>query len=117
MKSIKIKIKGLLFLLSVFAIGVIGASQVMAQGGFFGAIYDTDQTSVPVNENIHDSKTDVYLNGGPQNNNANGLPVGVYYFQVTNPSGSVLLSTDPAVCRQVEVKLVPVGDPDAKGQL
>jgi hypothetical protein len=43
----------------------------------------------------------VYLNGGPQGGSNEGLKPGTYYFQVTNPSGSVLLSTDPAECRQV----------------
>ena len=35
----------------------------------------------------------VYINGGPQNEDTQGLPDGTYYFQVTNPSGAVLLST------------------------
>jgi hypothetical protein len=46
----------------------------------------------------------VYLTGGPQNHNNPGLvPNGLYYFQVTDPSGAVLLSTDPISCRQVQV--------------
>jgi hypothetical protein len=35
--------------------------------------------------------------------NAAGLPDGTYYFQVTNPSGSVLLSSDLAICRELQV--------------
>ncbi len=70
---------------------------------FFGAIYTTTASGTTVNGNIYEAKPDVYLNGGPQNTHAQGLPDGDYYFQVTNPSGAVLLSTDPAVCRQVTV--------------
>src|SRR5204862_1425933 len=50
---------------------------------------------------------DVYLNGGPQNQNGPLLPEGDYYFQVTNPPGNgpteTLLSSDNAECRQVHV--------------
>jgi len=70
---------------------------------FFGAIYTSLGDGTAVNHNVYDAKQDVYLNGGPQNQNGNGLPNGTYYFQVTNPSGSVLLSTDPAECRQLVV--------------
>jgi len=35
-------------------------------GGFNGAIYDTDSTSLPVNQNLYNSKDDVYLNGVPR---------------------------------------------------
>jgi len=41
--------------------------------------------------------------GGPQNRTHRGLPDGTYYFQVTDPSGANLLSTDNAVCRQLRV--------------
>ena len=62
-----------------------------------GAIWTTDVNGVPVNQNLYANKCDVYLNGGPGPNAppwAAGLPDGDYYFQVTDPSGSVLLSTD-----------------------
>lgn len=69
-----------------------------------GAVYTTDMTATVVNENVHYAlDTDVYLSGGPQNKRAAGLPDGTYYFQVTDPSGKVLLSTDDAVCRQLMV--------------
>jgi hypothetical protein len=46
----------------------------------------------------------VYITGGPQNTKDPGLvPDGNYYFQVTDPSGSVLLSLDDVSCRQVVV--------------
>jgi hypothetical protein len=81
----------------------IATVAVSAAGSFFGAIYTTEGDGTTVNGNVYQSKNDVYLNGGPQNVNSKGLPDGTYYFQVTNPSGSDLLSTDLAVCRQVVV--------------
>jgi hypothetical protein len=71
-----------------------------------GAIFTTDETGVPVNLNIYDAKEDVYLNGGPGINapdDAAGLPAGTYSFQVTDPSGKTLLSSDPVSCRQFTV--------------
>jgi hypothetical protein len=73
------------------------------RGGFSGAIYTTDSTGTIVNQNHYANTTNVYLNGGPQNNNSSGLPDGTYYFQVTDPSGATLLSTDDARCRQLIV--------------
>ena len=71
--------------------------------GFFGAIYTTTFNGQAVNENTYANKDAVYVNGGPQNEDIQGLPDGTYYFQVTNPNGAILLSTDPAVCRQLIV--------------
>src|ERR1043166_502833 len=71
-----------------------------------GAIFTTTSTGTAVNANIYNLKDDVYLNGGPQNNADPGLPTGTYYFQVTDPSGSTLLSSDPVVNRQVTVGLI-----------
>src|SRR5215475_7838252 len=71
-----------------------------------GAIFTTDVTGVPVNLNIYQEKEDVYLNGGPGINApdaAAGLPAGTYAFQVTDPSGKTLLSTDAVECRRVTV--------------
>src|SRR5205085_5498162 len=56
-----------------------------------------------VNQNLFPSKASVYLNGGPQNEHSNGLPDGTYYFQVTDPNGGTLLSTDNISCRQLQV--------------
>src|SRR5206468_4504250 len=56
-----------------------------------------------VNRNIYELSSDVYISGGPQNRNASGLEDGTYFFQVTNPNGTQLLSSDNAVCRQVLV--------------
>jgi hypothetical protein len=71
--------------------------------GLTGAIYSTTKDGTAVNKNIFGSIQDVYISGGPQNQNASGLPDGTYYFQVTDPGGKTLLSTDNAVCRQLNV--------------
>ncbi len=72
-----------------------------------GAIFTTTEDGTIVNENTrYGSKQDVYLDGGPGPNappNAAGLPEGDYYFQVTDPSGKVLLSSDEISCRQFHV--------------
>lgn len=71
--------------------------------GFNGSIYTTTFDGQTVNANSYASKDAVYISGGPQNTNGNGLPDGTYYFQVTDPSGATLLSTDAAECRQLIV--------------
>ncbi len=69
-----------------------------------GAVFTTFQDGTTVNGNIYPSKDKVFISGGPQNEHARGLsPDGVYFFQVTDPSGAVLLSTDDISCRQVVV--------------
>lgn len=73
-----------------------------------GAIFTTTQDGSVVNGNtIYVSKDEVYLDGGPGINapqQAAGLPDGNYYFQVTDPSGKKLLSTDDVECRAFEVE-------------
>src|SRR5437879_4146897 len=68
-----------------------------------GAIYTTTKDGTIVNQNLYANSTDVYLSGGPQNQNSAGLADGTYYFQITDPAGKTLLSTDPAACRQLVV--------------
>ena len=71
-----------------------------------GAIFTTLPDGSEVNYNIYASKDDVYLDGGPgvgAPQTAAGLDDGTYVFQVTDPSGKTLLSTDPAKCRQFTV--------------
>ena len=72
-----------------------------------GAIFTTTPDGSIVNENVrYESKLEVYLDGGPGPNapqDAAGLDDGFYVFQVTDPSGWVLLSMDPSKCRVVEV--------------
>lgn len=84
--------------------GIILVGPLSAQDApLTGAIYTTTGDGLTVNGNIYADCEAVYLNGGPQNQNAAGLPPGTYYFQVTDPSGAVLLSTDPIEARQVVV--------------
>lgn len=68
-----------------------------------GHIFTTFSDGGTVNGNLYPSKDAVYLNGGPQNTSSAGLPDGLYYYQVTNPNGDILLSTDDISCRQVVV--------------
>ncbi|XVV02902.1 hypothetical protein ACQPW3_37020 [Actinosynnema sp. CA-248983] len=71
-----------------------------------GAIFTTLPDGSEVNFNHFPTKQDVYLDGGPgpgAPQHAAGLDDGTYVFQVTDPSGKVLLSTDPAACRQFTV--------------
>ncbi len=74
-----------------------------AFAGVSGSIFTSLPDGTTVNANLYDDPTFVYLNGGPQNLNASGLTDGVYYFQVTTPSGALLLSEDPATDRLVRV--------------
>jgi hypothetical protein len=81
-----------------------GVSSLAA--GLTGAIFTTNSTGTVVNGNQYDITCSVYLNGGPGPNapaHAAGLPDGDYYFQVTDPSGRTLLSTDPVSNRRFRV--------------
>ena len=81
-----------------------GVSSLTA--GLTGAIFTTDFTGTVVNGNQYDSPCSVYLDGGPGPHapaHAAGLPDGDYYFQVTDPSGQQLLSTDPVSNRRFTV--------------
>ena len=93
---------GIMTLVAVLAVGV-----GVRAASLSGAIFTTTPDGAIVNENVrYESKIEVYLDGGPGPNapqTAAGLPDGTYYFQVTDPSGKVLLSEDPAKCREVEV--------------
>jgi hypothetical protein len=85
---------------------LITARSSGAAGPVTGAIFTTTQYGEFVNANLYDSQEEVYLNGGPRPNapcTAAGLPDGDYYFQVTDPSGSVLLSSGEVADRKVTV--------------
>ena len=71
-----------------------------------GAIFTTVSNGSEVNYNQYPSKNAVYLDGGPgpgAPQSAAGLTDSVYVFQVTDPSGKTLLSTDPVKCRRFSV--------------
>lgn len=83
----------------------VGAQSALA-GPLPGAIFTTVEDGSRVNANIYEFKEDVYLDGGPGPNapiDAAGLPEGDYFFQVTDPPGKVLLSTDDISCRKFHV--------------
>ena len=74
-----------------------------AHANVSGAIFTTLPDGSRVNANIYQAKEDVYLDGGPgmgAPSQAAALDPGWYYFQVTDPSGKVLLSEDPVKCRK-----------------
>jgi hypothetical protein len=86
------------------ALVFLGVSSLSA--GVSGAIFTTNSAGTVVNGNQYDSPCSVYLNGGPGPHapaHAAGLPDGDYYFQVTDPSGRQLLSTDPVANRHFTV--------------
>ncbi len=74
-----------------------------------GAIFTTIKDGSEVNANIYDAKCDllgVYLDGGPGQGapqHAAGLPDGDYFYQITDPSGKTLLSTDPQKYRRLTI--------------
>jgi len=100
-------------LLRCFNLVILGAVSAVASAQISGAIYDTEITGTNVNQNQYEHCYEVYLNGGPQNQNANGLPLGDYYFMVTNPAGNVLLSADDV--RNRRLKVTP--DLNGKGRI
>jgi hypothetical protein len=89
----------------VWAFVAFAALPHPASANISGAIYTTNADSSMVNENLYANKDDVYLSGGPRPPSCSspGLDDGTYYFQVTDPNGSTLLSTDPLDCRVVTV--------------
>src|SRR5262245_45381678 len=87
------------------AVGLLAVS-ASAMAGPSGAIFTNDENSNLVNANVYEGTGYVYLNGGPRANapcTAAGLPDDDYYFQVTDPSGQDLLSSDAVENRRVTV--------------
>jgi hypothetical protein len=87
--------------LTAFTIGAAASAHAPS-----GAIFTTLADGSEVNQNLFANKEDVYLDGGPgpgAPQGAAGLDDGTYVFQVTNPNGQTLLSTDAAKCRQFVV--------------
>jgi hypothetical protein len=85
---------------------VLGLATAAIAGPPAGALFTTLADGSRVNANIYEAKTDVYLDGGPGNGapiGAAALDAGDYYFQVTDPSGKVLLSQDGIAARTFHV--------------
>jgi len=80
---------------------------IAAQAPLSGAVFTTNSSGTFVNANVYDDGSQPYLNGGPRPNSGNctaaGLPNGDYYFQVTDPSGNTLLSSDDLAQRTFTV--------------
>ena len=90
----------------VAALMLLATMTTAAAARVSGAIFTTLVDGSSVDHNIYHSKQDVYLNGGPNSPNActsAGLPDGDYYFQVTDPSGKQVLSSDDWTQRKVKV--------------
>lgn len=88
---------------SVLVSGILVSS---VQASPSGAIFTTTANGSRVNANQYPSKCEVYLDGGPNSGSpasAASLPDGQYYFQVTDPSGKQLLSTDVVANRRFQV--------------
>jgi hypothetical protein len=80
--------------LAAFALLTVTAATAFMAPPLTGSINTTDIGCGSVNINSFPNKDAVYLNGGPQNQNAgNGLPDGSYYVKVTEPDGTVLGSS------------------------
>lgn len=105
MKSIDIPFIRTLTAAAVLSVGTLA----VAAPPLPGAIFTTLSDGTKVNANIFSTKCDglgVYLDGGPGPNapqTAAGLPDGDYFFQVTDPSGKTLLSTDAQRYRRFTV--------------
>jgi len=97
---------GLVGAAAVAVVGLMSGHALAAGHAPSGAIFTTVADGSEVNFNIYPSKDAVYLDGGPgpgAPQTAAGLDDGTYVFQVTDPSGKTLLSTDAAQCRQFMV--------------
>jgi hypothetical protein len=98
----------LLVAAAVFALVTVGFNSAAMAQKVNGAIFTTLFDGSSVDHNIYTAKQDVYLNGGPNSLSAPctaaGLPDGEYYFQVTDPSGKIVLSTDELSERMVRVQ-------------
>jgi cysteine-rich repeat protein len=69
-------------------------------------LFTSTEDGSAVNENHYPAKEDVFLDGGPNGNapaHAAALPAGDYYFQVTDPSGKTVLSSDDISCRKFRI--------------
>jgi hypothetical protein len=105
----------------------IGGKRALAatSDNFSGAIFTTDANCDGTDLNNYESKDLVYLNGGPQNTNAAGIPDGDYYVKVTTPDGDLLGYTTTASvqvvggnvvgCPQLSAILVTATDPLVSG--
>jgi len=88
------------------AVVALGLGAAIAAQGNSGSIFvATAHGGVP-SGNLFETSLDPYLSAGPRGNGkctAGGLSDGDYYFQVTDPTGRVLLSSDDLEQRRFRV--------------
>jgi hypothetical protein len=89
------KLLSLTLALTLVLVSVLSLAPVALAASMSGAIWTTDGSGNPVDHNIYEYREDVYLNGGPKNNQTQGLPDGPYYVMVTEPNGTVLGWSNP----------------------
>lgn len=85
---------------------LVGACAASDTSSVDNDIQTTTEDGTAVNENHYASKDDVFLDGGPGEHapaHAAALPAGDYYFQVTDPSGKTVLSSDDISCRKFRI--------------
>jgi hypothetical protein len=75
---------------AVLAILFAATTSLQADPPLSGAIFSTNSACTGVDLNIYSNKDAVYIDGGPKNTGAAGLPDGSYCVQVTQPDGVVL---------------------------
>jgi hypothetical protein len=94
----------ILILLSLTGAFFLASEAVLGLDSVTGAIWTSDPHGERVNGNLYTNARKVYLAGGPHKEGSAGLVDGIYYFQVTDPPGKTLLSTDDLCERRFEVK-------------
>jgi hypothetical protein len=82
---------------------LLSTPKVLGIDSVTGAVWTSDPYGEQVNGNLYTNARKVYLVGGPHKEGAAGLPDGIYYFQITDPPGKTLLSTDDLSKRKFEV--------------
>src|SRR4051794_38209395 len=79
-------------LVALIASGSIaGAAHAATPAPLPGAVWMTDNEGSHLNQNIYETKSAVWLSGGPDNQGA--LPDGSYFVRVTDPAGKQVLGT------------------------
>jgi hypothetical protein len=90
------------------AVVVLGLGAAIAAQGNSGNVFVTTSAGVVPEGGLFASVQAPYLNAGPRGNakcssSSGGLADGEYYFQVTDPSGRMLLSSDAVQDRSFRV--------------
>ena len=84
------------FVVCLFA-GMLALSLAAPAFALSGAVWTTNSSCGNVDQNIYLWLTDVYLDGGPNNNHSFGIEPGNYWVRVTTPSGVPLGTSTSAI--------------------